>query len=662
MPVEVESHLHHLRSLLESQDENFNERIYDFFPGIICVYDTATKKLNYVNKKLTDLLGFSSDDLKTWDRDFTKVIHEDDQELVQKELEKFNGLKDEESHSYFCRFNRKAGDWMHFQVMGKVLRRSEDGKVVSILLVAQNVHDQIRSLDELRAMRELGEGNEELLQFGNWNWNPHTDILKWSTGMYVLMDFNPAVQIPEINLDFYRRYIVPVDREQMKAALDAAVSKKDKTMEYKMTVITNRQKEKIFHSRGKILYGPDGQVKNVLGITRDITDSSRIVDDLAHYNRMLMDREDHLGHGSWEWDLVKKGAVWSDGMYRLFGYDPIQDKSLITVGENLYRLHLTPDAFEKAKTNLKKTLEGGGSDYVSGFEMKNRNGETKLLESFGKIVRDATGRGIKVIGTTRDVTKVRRYENEWERKITELDRANKELEDSAYAASHDLQEPLRKISTLSDQLQNKFNEVLPEDGKKYIERIKLATKNARSLIDSLMEFSRITHETQTFKETDLNVLLHDVKADLELKIEETHTSIHSGPLHTLEVSPLLIKQLFSNIFLNSIKFRKADVLPVIDIQSRSLEKVEIQQHYLDITVPYILITIRDNGIGFEQEYATKIFQMFSRLHGKSQYPGAGIGLAFCKKIVENHKGKIFATSAPDQGAAFSIILPKKHPQ
>jgi light-regulated signal transduction histidine kinase (bacteriophytochrome) len=282
-----------------------------------------------------------------------------------------------------------------------------------------------------------------------------------------------------------------------------------------------------------------------------------------------------------------------------------------------------------------------------------------MLESSGKIVRDRTDKGVKMFGTTRDVTQLRKYEHELEQKVSELDRLSKELEDSAYAASHDLQEPLRKISTLSDRLQDKFNEVLPEDGKKYIERIQVATKNARLLIDSLLEFSRITHETQSLKETDLNILLHEVKADLELKIEETQASVHSVKLPTLELSSLQIKQLFSNIILNSIKFRKANVLPVIDIQCRSLDETEIKDRHLDSRISYVLITLRDNGIGFEEEYATKIFQMFSRLHGKSEYPGAGIGLALCKKIVENHKGQIFATGVPEQGAVFSIILPKK---
>ena len=283
-----------------------------------------------------------------------------------------------------------------------------------------------------------------------------------------------------------------------------------------------------------------------------------------------------------------------------------------------------------------------------------------MLDSFGKIVRDRTGKGIKVFGTTRDVTQLRKYEHELEQKIVELDRSNKELEDFAYVASHDLQEPLRKIATLGDRLQNKFGDNLHDDGKKYVERIQLATKSARFLIDSLMEFSRITHESLNFAETNLTTVLQEAIADLELKIEETQTTIHAGILPTLEVSAQQIKQLFSNLMLNSIKFRRPDVSPEINIQSRIVTRDEIQTHHLNSLLNYFVITVKDNGIGFEEEYNRKIFKMFHRLHGKSEYPGAGIGLSLCKKIVEYHKGSIFATSAPLEGATFTIILPEKH--
>jgi len=516
--------------------------------------------------------------------------------------------------------------------------------------------------DSHQTILELAGSTEELLQFGYWSWDPKKETMKWSKGMYVLMDFDPdAVHGLELTMEFYRNHVIPEDREKLKTVFDKAKTNKEKSVEYKHTVITRRQQRKIFHSKVKIVIDHRGNVKNIVGITRDITESTLLRDALNNYRRMVQEKEDFLGHGSWEWDLIDKKTIWwSDGMYRLFGYDPRVEKSQVDFREDFYKLHLTEETLDKACLQLKESLKKGDNNYAFIYEIKNRKGETKILESNGKIVRDKTGKGVKLMGTTRDVTQIKKYEFDLEQKISELNRLSKELEDSAYAASHDLQEPLRKISTLIDRLQYKFNGILAEDGRKYIDRIQSATKNARSLVESLLEFSRITHETQTFRETDLNILLREVKGDLELKIEETHTIITSGKLPTLEASSPQLKQLFSNIILNSIKFKKPNVLPLIDIRSRSLGKAEIQNHRLDFTIPYVLITIKDNGIGFDEEYATKIFQMFSRLHGKSEYPGAGIGLALCKKIIESHKGRIFATAAADDGAVFSIILPEKH--
>ncbi len=385
--------------IFDVPEEIAHENIYDFFPGIIYVYNTHTKKLSYVNKKISDVLGFSSDEIKTWDNDLTRIIHKDDLDRVQTELDKFNKLSDGDSHSYSCRLNHKKGDWIHFNVMGKVLRRDETGQASSLLLVAQDINEQIR-LHESSADRE--------------------------------------------------------------------------------------------------------------------------------------------------------------------------------------------------------------------------------------------------------------------KRIQELDRSNRELQDFAYAASHDLQEPLRKIATLTDLLQNRFSGVLEEEGKNYIERIQRAAKNARTLIDSLMEFSQITRSESRLGEINLESVLKEVLEDLELKIEEAHATIHTGNLPTLLVSPVQIKQLFSNILLNAIKFRKNGVAPEIDIQGQPLSKAEIGSLHLNPAHNYYSITIRDNGIGFEKAYEERIFQMFSRLHGKSEYPGMGIGLALCRKIVDFHEGIIFASGVPGEGAVFTIILPERH--
>ena len=179
----------------------------------------------------------------------------------------------------------------------------------------------------------------------------------------------------------------------------------------------------------------------------------------------------------------------------------------------------------------------------------------------------------------------------------------------------------------------------------------------RNLIDNLLEFSRVARGSDNFILTDLNRMLDEVLSELELKIEETGASIDRSPLPELTVNPSQIKQLFNNLLHNALKFIRKDVLPVISIHCEPVRPEEKFRHKLKPHIAYHRITVSDNGIGFDAQYTEKIFQIFQRLHGKSDYPGSGIGLAICRKIADNHKGVIFAESEPGKGSRFSIILP-----
>lgn len=245
-----------------------------------------------------------------------------------------------------------------------------------------------------------------------------------------------------------------------------------------------------------------------------------------------------------------------------------------------------------------------------------------------------------------------------ENKVKELDRTNRELEEFAYIASHDLQEPLRKITSFSERLKEKLPANLEPDVQLYLNRMLAATDNMRTLIDNLLEFSRTSRSSEPFIKTDLNNIISEVKADLELKIEENDTEIETDVLPTIEAIPLQMRQLFTNLFTNAIKFKRAGSNPKIVITSEALNEDDRETHQLRNNVDYYKITVKDFGIGFDPEFSMKIFKIFQRLHGKAEYPGSGIGLAICKKIVENHLGIIYAQSEPDKGAEFVIILPE----
>jgi light-regulated signal transduction histidine kinase (bacteriophytochrome) len=297
-------------------------------------------------------------------------------------------------------------------------------------------------------------------------------------------------------------------------------------------------------------------------------------------------------------------------------------------------------------------------NFVSEYQIKINDGSTKRIETAGKLLYDSEGKWLKTIGTSRDITRLRQYQSSLEEKIKDLDRSNKELEEFAYVASHDMNEPLRKITTFIERLESKYKNELGADGKLYLTRISASVENMRHLIDTLLEFSRTARNNQPFSPVDLNTIVKEVQTDLELKIEETYSTLHTEVLPVIEAIPSQMKQLFDNLLNNSIKFRKPGSHPVVTIRCLRLSRRQKEQHHLDPANTWYKIDFSDNGIGFEPEYNERIFQIFQRLHGKTEYPGSGIGLAICKKITDQHKGLIYATGEPDNGATFTIILPE----
>jgi signal transduction histidine kinase len=236
----------------------------------------------------------------------------------------------------------------------------------------------------------------------------------------------------------------------------------------------------------------------------------------------------------------------------------------------------------------------------------------------------------------------------------ELSRSNRELEDFAFVASHDLQEPLRKIQAFSDRLTTIYKDQLDERGVDYIKRMTTAAFRMSTLINDLLEFSRITTRGKEFVEVELDSVLDEVLGDLEIAIAETGAQIEIAPLPKVCADPSQMYQLFLNVLSNGLKFHKVDVAPVISV---SVEQKELRDELQHVDVPSCIVTIKDNGIGFEQTYADKIFSPFQRLHGRTAYKGTGIGLAVCRRIVERHGGTITALGKPNEGAEFTITLP-----
>ncbi len=287
------------------------------------------------------------------------------------------------------------------------------------------------------------------------------------------------------------------------------------------------------------------------------------------------------------------------------------------------------------------------------LDIRRRDGQVTPVLYNASVYRDEQGKVIGVFAAARDVTQLKRAEEELKVYTTKLEWSNRELQDFAFVASHDLQEPLRKIQAFSDRLRVKFGERLDEKGKDYLERMHSAAWRMQDLIQALLNLSRVTTKAEPFSLVDLNRLIGTVMNDLEARIEQTGALVEVADLPSLEADPNQMRQLFQNLIGNALKFH-GKKKPHIRI---SADHPDSPAGMPPEGTPWHRILVEDNGIGFDEKYLDRLFTPFQRLHDRQAYEGTGMGLAICRKIMERHGGTITARSTPGKGTTFIVTLP-----
>jgi PAS domain S-box-containing protein len=323
------------------------------------------------------------------------------------------------------------------------------------------------------------------------------------------------------------------------------------------------------------------------------------------------------------------------------------------VGRPIWDFMATEDR-EKTRTGLLQRIADEQPLVPLEREYKRRDGSSVIMEIHQKRVRDAAGRPTGLRTFLLDITQRKRAEMTLVEQADKLARSNSELEQFAYVASHDLQEPLRKIQAFGDRLKTKYESGLGPEGLDYLTRMQNAAARMQVLIQDLLSLSRVASNAKPFTMVDLNDVVRTVVSDLEMRIQDAGGRVEIGTLPVIFGDRGQMAQLFQNLIGNGLKFRKPGESPLV--------KIDSNPQTLPTGAAGWRIAVEDNGIGFDEKYRDRIFQIFQRLHGRSEYEGTGIGLAICRKIVDRHGGAIAANSSPGAGAKFVITLPGTLPE
>jgi PAS domain S-box-containing protein len=635
-----------------SENEKQLSHLANAMPQLVWMAD-ANGKITYYNDRIAEFAGVIKRANGTWND--IRMIHPQDARATINEWQ--NSVSKEVAFEKEHRLFMKDGSY-RWHLSRAFPQRNEQGQVIKWFGTATDIHEQKMISEQLKDseqhFRLLADMLPQMVwmarpdgftEYYNKRWYEYTGIREITGGDE---SFTPILH--------------PDDVERTLATWYRSIeTEADYEIEYRFADNSNPGTYRWFLGRAVPVRDSKGKIVKWFGTCTDIDDQKNFTQRLE---RLVAERTTQLMH---EKDFVETIlnstndiiAVVDTELRYVSGNARMEENYGVTkeqyVGKRIVDVF---PVIEKSEfyNDLKTCLEGN--------KITQRAYKSKVVSRWYQNtmvpLREKDGRVYGVVIVGHDITdvmeiteQIQEVNEALQQKNRELERTNKELESFNYIASHDLQEPLRKIQTFIELLQ--ASEEDKETTELFYRKIKTSAKRMSQLIRSVLSYSKISSTKDDFGPTDLNEVLENVKSDFELLIHEKGAVITSQPLPVIHGIPIQLHQLFSNLISNSLKFVKTS--PVIRIESREVVAGEDLPETLAPGRQYIQLTFIDNGIGFEQQFSEHIFHLFQRLHGKDKYTGTGIGLSIVKKIVEHHHGAVIADSKPDQGACFRIWLP-----
>jgi PAS domain S-box-containing protein len=633
------------------------QKMSQYMPYMVFITRAADFKLLYANRKVSEFLGFNLDDLHNMDGRIGDMMAEDDIDTLLDTAQKIQYINDDQALKMRVKLKSKEGRIVHLETSISVFKRDENNAPSEYFCVSEDVTDKVLMEARTQELEMITRSAEEAFRYGAWEWFPDSDRVIWSKGIYDI--FEKSALDNEFSIEQYMAMIHPDDMDLFnKTISEACRTATPFSVEYRILSSNNQ----VFYlmEQGKPIKNDKGEIVKFIGTIRDTSDYWETLNNLNKFEATLQEAEKQMHLGTWEWNIAHGKVKWSEGFWDILEY-PADKREFDWMPVEMYFKHVpvVDETYSNEKMELIESTNGPVSIDPIEVTLQTYTGKTVYAVTHTRIMEWKDGKPSMAVGSTADVTQMKNIQKNLEAKVAELAKAYEEVEQFSYVASHDLQEPLRKISAFGERLRDKCGATVEPDCAVYIDRIIDGTNRMRLLIENLLSLSRTKRNADYLKKTDLNEVVSEVIVDLENKMSAKSAVINYPELPVIDAIPTQMHQLFLNLLNNSLKFTRPDMDAMIELTYSYLNEKQKNELNLDTQQDYIYIQLRDNGIGFDPMYAESIFSPFKRLHGRSEYEGTGIGLAICKKVVQNHGGTIWADSSPGSGSTFHIILTER---
>lgn len=595
--------------------------------------------------------------------DWIGWVTEEEREEVMKTYTE--ALKNKKTFEQIHHIKLPNGKEKSLHRRGEIIFNSEN-KPVKVIGTTQDISEQDNLQQELKEKQafisKIADATPSIIASYNVNTGKYVYI---NEGIEKLLGYSSSEAL-EKGTAFFGEIIHPDDlsriMEENTKALQEANDDPDQGDMVKEFTYRMRHRDgeyHWFHTYGTIFdRNALGKVEHVLNISLDVTSQ-------IEANKKIEEQEyfiEHIAEASptmlYLFNAKTNRFIYLNReIFYVLGYTP---EEMIQLEANDIASMYHPEDFNLLPDRTGSSSRFQHHESMMQYEcrMKRKGGNwCWLLVREVVFKKDETGGVEQILGTALDINKRKEMERTLIQNSFQLEQSNASLEEFAYVASHDLKEPLRKISTFGDRLEASQKEQLSDNGKIYLKKIVDASQRMQLMIDDLLSVSTISGN-RSFELYSLQSILDDVRQTLEFKLEQKGGSIESLPLPEANIVPSQFRQLFQNLLSNSLKFAREGVAPKISVSYQYLQPEDVTNISITKAASYLKLEFVDNGIGFENEFSGKIFQIFQRLHGRSEYEGTGIGLAIVKKIVEHHGGVIYAVGKAGEGSTFTIILPR----